>query len=90
MPTLRYEIDSICGNCFNQQKLSIPKGCQFVPFDNKRQETSGYLKYKTGHKVRQSCNNCGCDTLGFDPSRMMPEHLFEYILAVGGMNNEEA
>lgn len=88
MPTLRYELDSICGNCFNQQKLSIPRGCQFVSFDNKRQQSSCYMKYKTGHKVRQSCENCGCDTLSIDPSRMMPEHLLEYMLAIGGPEHE--
>lgn len=88
MPTLRYEIDSICSNCFNQQKLSIPRGCQFVPHEG--HQKSGYMKYKTGHKVRQSCDNCGCDTLGIDPSKMMPEHLLQLFITMGGVNNEKA
>ena len=85
MPTLRYDLDVLCGNCANQQKVSIPRGCDFVAMDMKSETRSGYMKYKTGHKVRLSCERCGCDALGLDPIKTLPEHMINLIVAMGGV-----
>ncbi len=85
MPTLRYKLDVLCGNCCNQQEISIPRGCDFVSYDTKSEARSGYMKYKTGHQVRLSCERCGCDTLGLDPMKSLPEHMINLIMAMGGV-----
>lgn len=85
MPTLRYKLSALCANCFHQQELSIPRGCDFVPYDAKAEIRSGYMKYKAGHKVRSSCDECGCDMLGIDPTKMIPEHIINMLVAVGGV-----
>lgn len=87
MPTLRYAVPTLCLSCFNDQKASIPRGCPFIPAANVEQGGSGYMKYKTGHKVRLSCENCGCDALAHDP-RQMPEYMLEVAMAFGGNNGK--
>lgn len=86
MPTLRYELEVFCSNCYQEFKLSVPHGCRFQPHE--KTKDSGYFKRRAGAEfVAKPCPNCRCAMLVLNLSQL-PERILQYAkLMQGGIFN---
>ena len=82
MPTLNYEMETICANCTRPQTTKIPRGKHFHPFLRSPDNTISSSHYHTnaGHpddkEIDKKCDSCAVPALVIDP-RTLPEGLYE-------------
>ncbi len=86
MPTLRYEIEAICQNCYKGETLSLPKGTRFLGNDGK---LPSRIIRSDGTERGRSCTNCGCYTLVIDFLAQPDEKVLQkltHMMQMGGGN----